>query len=322
MTRALVVAGTRAESIASLANRCAGADATVVAEEDGGADEAARLLAAGGGPVVVALAPWEDFVRSLGSLGRVAGTSTSAVLVVDAHRLAARAEAADAMVLPGSDDFPFETARGRAIARALAPGATFVYDPVEAVAVDLLWRARREATQERWRDWRGNDRVVDVREVGLGGWVLRWQVRRPLHPGRLHEALEDVWDGVVRGRGTVWTATRPDVAWRWDQVRGDCRLEPVGAWLADGPEENWQRLPEAMQQEVRENWHPYFGDRSQLLRFVGFDSDPRRVASLLDRCALTDDELAAGRHVWKLHADPFAGVVAPDYLELVHIRST
>ncbi|MFJ3921489.1 GTP-binding protein [Streptomyces sp. NPDC090022] len=44
---------------------------------------------------------------------------------------------------------------------------------------------------------------------------LVWHARRPLHPGRLAEALGDVMFGVLRSRGHLWLADRPDTVINW-----------------------------------------------------------------------------------------------------------
>ena len=108
-----------------------------------------------------------------------------------------------------------------------------------------------------------------------GVTTVVWSADRPLSSPRLHAALPDLVDGVVRSRGHVWLADRPRVRFRW---------ESAGASLSLGEPVRWESLP----------------DCALVLTGVGLDeADLRRR---LDACLATDAELDAGS-TW---ADPFA----------------
>ncbi|NED69210.1 cobalamin biosynthesis protein CobW, partial [Streptomyces sp. SID10244] len=72
-------------------------------------------------------------------------------------------------------------------------------------------------------------------------WV-EFHADRPLHPGRLHEAIDVLLDGVVCARGRLWLATRPDEALWLESAGGGLRVAPGGRWLAAMGEEQRDRV--------------------------------------------------------------------------------
>lgn len=113
---------------------------------------------------------------------------------------------------------------------------------------------------------------------------LRWDSDRPLHSGRLAAALPRLVDGVVRSRGHVWLADRPDHQLRWESAGGSLSLgEP----------------------------QPWSGPRRCSLVVTGIGLDLGAVRAQLDACLCDDGELAAGV-TWE---DPFADVLGPAQVE-------
>ncbi|MGW5443668.1 GTP-binding protein [Streptomyces asiaticus] len=56
--------------------------------------------------------------------------------------------------------------------------------------------------------------------------TLVWRRERPLHPGRLHAALEDLTCAAARSRGRFWLADRPDTLLSWDAAGGGAPAWP------------------------------------------------------------------------------------------------
>jgi G3E family GTPase len=106
-----------------------------------------------------------------------------------------------------------------------------------------------------------------------------WTADRPLHPGRLSDALPDLVRGLVRSRGHLWLAGRETQRLRWEQAGGSVQL---------GAPARWDRLP------------------SSALVLTGLGVEPARVVAAFDACLATDRELVAGAF-----PDPFADVLGP-----------
>ncbi len=130
--------------------------------------------------------------------------------------------------------------------------------------------------------------------------TLVWQSERPFHPERLYDALEDLVTGSVRGKGTVWLASKPQARLGWDSFGTNISLGVLGPWLADLPADRWSEVGQTHQARSALEWHPEHGDRASYLSITGIDLDVRELARLLDGCVLRAGELDT-----KL-TDPFA----------------
>ncbi|MFD3688383.1 CobW family GTP-binding protein [Nocardiopsis sp. NPDC058631] len=138
------------------------------------------------------------------------------------------------------------------------------------------------------------------RQDGRVGTVT-WTRKRPLHPERLHGALERIVASGLRGRGRIWLADRPDTLLVWDAYNDALLLESAGPWLGALPEAAAELVPQIRRTSALLDWDPVVCDRRQHLAFTGVDLDAARLVSLLDSCLLTEEE--AGR---PLGSDPFA----------------
>ena len=150
------------------------------------------------------------------------------------------------------------------------------------------------------RELEGFEHVPETEEYGISSFVYR--ARRPFHPQRLEAALDGL-DGILRSKGTVWLATRPDLCGIWSQAGPWLRFEPAGWWLADTPREQWD-LDEDEGGLVARIWDEAVGDRRQEVVFIGQDLDPEAIRVRLDPCLLTDEELAGGPASWRTLPDP------------------
>ncbi|WP_431914860.1 CobW family GTP-binding protein [Nonomuraea jabiensis] len=136
-----------------------------------------------------------------------------------------------------------------------------------------------------------------------------WRSRRPLHPARLFEAVDELVTESVRSRGRFWLATRPGQLLAWDAVAGIVSVEDAGPWLTALPEAAWDLVSPARRLAAALDWHPECGDRVQHLVFTGPGLDPARFRALLDSCLLTEAEEAAGPDAWAGYDDPFAPIL-------------
>ncbi|MFJ8535873.1 CobW family GTP-binding protein [Streptomyces sp. NPDC093591] len=129
--------------------------------------------------------------------------------------------------------------------------------------------------------------------------TLVWHRRRPFHPERLYEALEDLTCAAARSRGRFWLADKPDVLLHWDAAGGALCVESAGPWLASLPDAAWDMVPPVRRAAAALDWHPEHGDCCQHLVFTSPALDRDGLEHLLESCLLTDAEYAAGRDAWK-----------------------
>ncbi|WP_406731469.1 CobW family GTP-binding protein [Streptomyces sp. NBC_01794] len=146
-------------------------------------------------------------------------------------------------------------------------------------------------------------------EAGVA--TLVWHRRRPFHPERLYQALEDLCCAAARSRGRFWLADRPDTLLAWDAAGGALCVENAGPWLASLPDAAWDMVPPMRRAAAALDWHPEHGDCGQHLVFTSPGLDRDGLAQLLESCLLTDDEYAAGPEAWKHLPPAFDSLLDP-----------
>ncbi len=140
-------------------------------------------------------------------------------------------------------------------------------------------------------------------EPAHGVTVVHFVERRPFHPVRLHEALDVLFDGVVRTRGRVWIASRPDAALWLESAGGGLSVGDLGPWLA--AVDDWSEFPAERRAVASATWHPEHGDRSQeLVVITAAPGAPEEIVAALRAALLTDEELALADELQ--FVDPFA----------------
>ncbi|MFB8201348.1 CobW family GTP-binding protein [Kitasatospora purpeofusca] len=146
-------------------------------------------------------------------------------------------------------------------------------------------------------------------EAGVA--TLVWERRRPLHPERLHAALDLLVPAAQRSRGRFWLANRPDLMLAWDAAGANLTVEECGPWLASLPDAVWELYPPERRAAAALDWHPLNGDRVQQLSFTAEGLDADGIVELLDSCLLTEAELMTGERGWKALPDAFGGLLEP-----------
>lgn len=243
------------------------------------------------------LKDWEsaDDLRQRGQSAGEGDERTVSDLLVE------QVEFADVIVINKCDRVGEKAAsRLEAILAKLNPGAKLLRAhwgrvPLEEVLGTKRFDFARAAGNPGWlREMRG-EHMPETEEYGIRSFVYR--AKRPFHPGRLRSAMEAEWKGVLRSKGFVWLATRPDVAVEWSQAGGVCHVKDAGRWWAVVPRKHWPRDREN-REFIEARWDERWGDRRQELVVIGAGMDEAWVRSLLDGCLLTDAELEAGQEAW------------------------
>jgi G3E family GTPase len=215
-------------------------------------------------------------------------------------------EFADVLVLNKADlAEPEDLERLEALLRRLNPDAhilrsSFGQVPLEAILNTGRFDFARAAESPGWLKELRGEHVPETEEYGISSFVYR--ARRPFHPQRFWELINEDWPGVLRSKGLFWLATRMELNGVWSQAGGACRVEPGGSWAAALPRDAW---PEEEQALIAALWEEPYGDRRQELVLIGQELDEANLRARLDACLLSDAEFALGPMIWRSFTDPF-----------------
>jgi G3E family GTPase len=208
-----------------------------------------------------------------------------------------QAECADLLVLTAPDP------RTLAVLRRLAPRAriTVGTDRVEVALANL------EADARRGREHNPHDPLLAGEPpLRADGEVklIEFAARRPFHPERLHRAIDDLLDGVVRIRGRAWLASQPDAVVWIESAGGGLHVGHAGEWLAAMSASERAYVAPDRSALAALHWDDRFGDRHISMTALVCGADPDAVTAALNRALLTDDELSRPDE-WADYADPF-----------------
>lgn len=228
-----------------------------------------------------------------------------------AHLLIDQVEFANVLIVNKTDRMePEEVARLREILKRFNPDARVLESKFGRVPLPEILYTRRfdEAKAAQSAGWLKElqgfgHRTPESEEYGISSFVYR--ARRPFHPRRLWDALDEGWEGVLRAKGFMWLATKHDLIGVYSQAGNCVTLEPERPWYAALPKHNWPD-DEASLRAIANLWQEPFGDRMQEVVFIGVDMDREAIESRLNACLLTAEEMAMPVEGWDaLFDDPF-----------------
>ncbi len=199
-----------------------------------------------------------------------------------------------------------DAARLEGILRSLNPDARLIrvahgqVDPTHILGTGLF-DEDRASRMPGWVKELNGEHVPETEEYGIGSFVYRRRV--PFHPQRLMDALQGGFKGVVRSKGYLWIATRPQYCGVWSQAGSSLQIDRAGRWFAAVPKDRWPEDPETLEW-IEGNWDPTVGDCRQEIVFIGVQMDQAAIESTLDAALLSDAEIAAGVESWATLDDP------------------
>jgi G3E family GTPase len=202
---------------------------------------------------------------------------------------------------------PPELDRLEAILRKLNPRAKIVRAvmgqvPLEEVLNTGRFDFEQAAAAPGWLKELRGEHTPETEEYGIASFVYR--ARRPLHPERFWNLVNEEWPGVIRSKGFFWLASRHDQVGLWSQAGGASNVQLAGTWWATVPRAEWPADAETQAAIEAEFQGPY-GDRRQELVIIGIGMDQAALTQRFDACLLTDEEMALGEKAWAELPDPF-----------------
>lgn len=123
---------------------------------------------------------------------------------------------------------------------------------------------------------------------------MLWRARRPLHPGRLADALPTAMRGVIRGRGHLWLCSRPDSVVTWRSAGAHLELREADRWLEPADTRAWQAASPQRRALASWFWDDYYGERRNEITLTGTSLDGPAIRSALDAALLTERRAVPG----------------------------
>ena len=196
-----------------------------------------------------------------------------------------------------------------AIVKALNPVAEIIPTTQSEVPLNrvldtnLFDYAKAEASAGWIRELQG-EHTPETEEYGISSFTYKTSM--PFDGKKIDTFFEDKsnWNGVLRSKGFFWVAANHRIAYEWAQAGGVNAVRPVGFWWSAMPQDNWQ-MPEEQRPDNQPDWDENFGDRKQLLVFIGQEMDEKKIRAGLDACLLEESVANSGIDSWPVFENPF-----------------
>lgn len=146
----------------------------------------------------------------------------------------------------------------------------------------------------------------ETEEYGISSFVFRDP--RPFHPHRLWDFISNHFpESLIRSKGLLWIASRPDQAINWSQAGGSMKAENAGVWWASMPLGERMAFESfaANQDIIEERWTLEYGDRLNELVFIGISFNEKEIRQQLENCLCTADEIMDLQDGFFSNKDPF-----------------
>jgi G3E family GTPase len=175
-----------------------------------------------------------------------------------------------------------------------------------------------------WMKELRGEHTPETEAYGITSFVYR--AKRPFHPERFYQLINEGLPGIIRSKGFFWLATRCDWVGELSTVGGATHHQAAGFWFASrhrvdqGRVDRVPLLGEVMTaplpgpdevvdphelKAMTQLWSPIWGDRRQEIALIGIGYDEEQVRDVLDQCVLSDQEMARGPAGWITFNDPF-----------------
>jgi G3E family GTPase len=175
---------------------------------------------------------------------------------------------------------------------------TFGQVPLNEILNTHLFDFEKASQAAGWIKELNEEHTPETEEYGISSFVYRR--RRPFHPERFMNWLENWPVEVVRAKGFFWLASRNDMCGLLSQAGTSIMIQGAGEWVAVYPETERQQILKE-DPELLAKWDETYGDRMTELVFIGIDMNRQEIETSLDECLLTDEEM---KQDWATFLDP------------------
>ena len=217
--------------------------------------------------------------------------------------------------LPAAETFTFRDEDGTSLSDisrldtmvTVVDGFNFLHARFGQVPLDRILNTGRfdfeqAADAPGWLQELRGEHIPETGEYGISSFV--YHARRPFHPARFHQRINQEWPGVIRSKGYFWLASRPDLVGSWSQAGPPTRHELRSQWWVAVPEAEWPQ-DEENRRIILDRWVEPYGGAQQELVMIGIEMDEAALRLAFDACLLSDAELAAGPEAWAGYTDLF-----------------
>jgi G3E family GTPase len=199
-------------------------------------------------------------------------------------------------------------AKVTAVVKALNPSANVIYAtqgdvPLKAILGTQLFDFEEASAMPGWIRELEGQHTPETEEYGIQSFI--YTSREPLDPIRFAAFLELPLTGVLRAKGYVWLASRPEWAIAYSRSGNIANVEPVGYWWASTERVRWPEKNDPEHALILENWEEPYGDRVNEIVFIGQHLDRPAIESILKACELSAAEKSLPQSHWNSVEDPF-----------------
>lgn len=195
--------------------------------------------------------------------------------------------------------------------KALNPGAEIVETtrgqvPLDRILGTGLFNLDEASEQAGWARALDGDHLPETEAYGIESFVL--SSREPLHPQRFADFMQQLLPGLLRAKGYVWLASRPDWVVAYSRAGHVATHEAMGRWWAAAPKERWPAKGTPERAGIERNWQEPHGDRLNEIVFIGRPSqgfDRSLIEQAFKAMHLNFTETRKGRAHWATLPDPF-----------------
>ncbi len=195
-----------------------------------------------------------------------------------------------------------------AVVKALNPVAQIVYAdhgqvPLNTILGTGRFDLERASAMPGWARELEGRHTPETEAYGIESFVLRSP--DPMHPWRFSTFMDLPLPGLIRAKGYVWLASRPQWVVSYSRAGNTATHEPVGRWWASTPRERWPSRGTPQRMAIEKRWKEPWGDRLNEVVFIGRNMDRAAIEQAWKAMQLNFTESRKGLKGWAELPDPF-----------------